>query len=435
MNNKVPREKGFDMSTDHVMKQLEVIYQGNTPPAQLNWKHFKLQLQEPVVTNRQSWYSRMTFPLAGTRRLSLSLALSLCLVVVIICSSVVYAFGGLPVVLQDMFNWNPGTQALLAQQQMTTVNQVFESDGYKLTLQEGYADANQVIIGFSLTLPHPPGLNNEPGYWYLANNFENYRLTTSQGATLPLINANSFVAKKGDLVALLYNFDAATIAGKPDQQLALHLKIPVKCTDLYTCARTATFNFTLPFHAGHILIPQQAVNRNGKNLSLQKVVVAPSETRFYMHGFSLYDTIPSNFSTPTFTSKHFDLVLSNGKKTYTICTVMYNMCGAHDIPAFEAKQRSKDGYIIHTTINGIHIGITAGMGGVDAPLYMGNDHSVIGLTLPQALTNAHGSWTMTVTQTITQLTRVDDHGHPGYTPTGPYHADPSAKPWVFTVHL
>jgi len=66
---------------------------------------------------------------------------------------------------------------------------------------------------------------------------------------------------------------------------------------------------------------------------------------------------------------------------------------------------------------------------------MGNDQSVIGLSLPQSFYQEHGTWTVIVKQTVTQLQLHSENGHPGYSPAGPYMPDGLVKPWMFTLHL
>jgi hypothetical protein len=228
------------------------------------------------------------------------------------------------------------------------------------------------------------------------------------------------------------------------KELSLHLKFPVKCNDQnnhYQCLRQANFDFTLPFHAGHVTTPHQAINLNGKTLTLEKVLVVPSETRLYMDGFSINDTFSTQAEADqqikTFTAKHFTITLSNGKKTYPVCTVTTLMCGRHDIPSFEAdklKEIAKDAFSVNV---GKGASVVVGSGEFMSSLNLGNDRSVIGLTLPKSLIDEHGNWTITVQQTVAQLILQKDPktGITSYVPAGPYVIDPSTKPWVFMLHL
>lgn len=438
MSNRESYSDLFDAQVDPQLEQyvanIEAAYRSAAPPTQLNWERFQANLDRQPFQTTQPWPGRIARHLSGGRRGSLPVGLALCALILLLGGSIAYAFTGLPLVLRALFAINPGTDQLLAHQQMTAINQTFEADGYKVMLVNGYADANRVILGLSVALPHPRTSLDKPGSLYISNGYQQFRLVEQQGAALPLLNARGWLDKQGDMEGQLYNFDAANIQGNP-AQLLLHLAIPAKCTDgLHSCARTIQFDFTLPFHPGRIMLPHQTVTMNGKTLTLEKVVVAPSETRFYIRGFRMEDSIPPMNSMPkTYTSKHFEIELSNGKKIYTVCTVMYNMCGVYDVIPPEYQQQL---FVIKRITSGTSKGeVVAGPGGFDAPLYMGNDESVIGLSLPQSFYKEHGAWTLIVKQTVTQLQLHYENGNPSYYPASPYIPDTLAKPWMFSLNL
>ncbi|BCL82981.1 DUF4179 domain-containing protein [Ktedonobacteria bacterium brp13] len=425
MSSKERFDDIFDGCSDQMLEQLEAVYQASTPPVQLNWGRFQMQMHKPLVESKRPWYSSMRFPVAGTRRASLAMSVAVLCMLMIVGGSVVYASGGLPAILQSIFNWSPTTKTLLAQQQMTTLNQTFTSDGYTLTLQNGYADTNEVILGVSLALPPAPKSQN-----WLVNSMQ---LTTSQGTKLPFITSSNVfnaVEKTGKLNAFIYTFDGAAIASNQNQ-LALHLEVPVKCTDQQiippNCTGTAKFDFTLPFHAGHTVAPQQSVNRNGKNFTLHKVVFASSETRLYISGFSQYYQGPYSIF-----SKRFKVTLSNGKKTISYsCIVDNNLClNSRDLHAgFVVIQNLEPG---HKVENGLPR--PSASFALTQRTYGAQGYYVM---MPPAFTNEHGDWTVTVTQLAAPVPLPKNDPNrgtgPGYVSTNS--PDPSVKPWVFTFHM
>lgn len=118
--------------------------------------------------------------------------------------------------------------------------------------------------------------------------------------------------------------DGAGIAGNP-AQISLDLSMGVGYNATSQCLQVLTYDFTLPFHPGRILTLHQVVNANGHPLTLERVVVTPSETRLYIHWQNDDTQLPiytagSSLSGPnSFTQPLYDLQLSVGGQTYHIC--------------------------------------------------------------------------------------------------------------------
>ncbi|HEX4208272.1 MAG TPA: DUF4179 domain-containing protein [Ktedonobacteraceae bacterium] len=459
------RERYSDLFDEHIdpqleqcLENLEATYTSATPPDKLNWQQFQMQSAKPTPRAKESWRSIVAprYVGIGRRRVSLPLGLALSILVVLVCGGFVYAAGGLPQALQALFSADPGTKTLLTQQQITEINQTFVADGYKVTLESGYADGSNVILGLSEDLPHMPTASYKiKSNKSIDENFKTYEyvsisdlphLTTSQGVDLPVLNARSLLSKKGNSEGLVYTFNAASIQGNPTQ-ITLHLELFAKCNGIidHQCARTVKFNFMLPFHAGRVLFPHQVVRLNGKTLTLEKVVIAPTETRFYIRGFSLEDAnlppwLKKTSPPKTYTSKYFDIKVSNGKKTYNVCTVSYNTCSYHDSLSYGAMDRlykANQLFVFKDKVGNFTVETPLFGGEINEPIYMGDDQSVIGLSMPQSFSHEHGDWTITVKQQVAQLHL--SHGRDGTVyspaPNSAYVLDKSATSWTFKVHL
>lgn len=168
----------------------------------------------------------------------------------------------------------------IQQLQYTDFHQSKSIDGYTLTLSKVYADANLVIIGYAIEAP--------AGREVLGK-FDMGRatLTTEQG--LALSSLAGITAKPiGGINGNVLYYDASSIQDTP-ADLDLHLAIP------YTINATGslTFDFSVPFHPGRVANVHQSVTADGKTLTLERVVVTPSETRFYVRGFNQQDRTPT----------------------------------------------------------------------------------------------------------------------------------------------
>ncbi len=166
----------------------------------------------------------------------------------------------------------------IQQLQYTDFHQSKGIDGYTLTLSKAYADANLVIIGYTIEAPK--------GEQVLGKfNMGAATLTAGQNLTLPPL-AGITAEPIGGINGNVLYYDASLIQGTPEE-LHLHLAIP------YTIKiqGSLSFDFPVSFHPGRVANIQQAITANGKTLILERVVVTPSETRFYVGGFTQQDRI------------------------------------------------------------------------------------------------------------------------------------------------
>ena len=161
-------------------------------------------------------------------------------------------------------NKTPQSVQQLAQTgQLTNVHLTRTAGPYTVTLQKLYADANNIVVGYTID-----GTNIN-----LASALSAWPTLTviPSGQTLQ-VSLATFTNNSGSVAVLAY-FDAASIQGDP-QQLNLRIVIPVG-------KATTTFNQTTPFRAGKTVEVNQTVTSNGHALTLDRVVITPSETRTY----------------------------------------------------------------------------------------------------------------------------------------------------------
>ncbi len=185
--------------------------------------------------------------------------------------------------------------AVSVEQEMVTVDPTKDADGYAVTIEKAYLDANRLIVVYSI---RPPTGSTD--------DFEKITYATAEtagGTPLPWSQAvmDNVSAGAGDG---LISFDAAAIAGSPEsvalrvEVKALYVETPAEIplpspaqpsqtpdTHLRTAHPVAVqFDFTLPFHPATKISPNLAADWNGRRATLSQVVVTASETRLYVSG-------------------------------------------------------------------------------------------------------------------------------------------------------
>jgi hypothetical protein len=206
----------------------------------------------------------------------------------------------------------------------TTINQSQILAGYTMTVERAYADSNRVLIAYTI---HPPATGKRQ--WNLTP--DDLKIVTDSGLELPDRGYVS-ATETGQPDATLQMFDAAGISGDP-RELHLRLTVPwidgmekldplptspsspgqssqeLPTTGPYGSIATnrssslqnaapdpyvhdfrvfgpLTFNITVPFIAGREVSPHQQVRAAGATLTLERVVVTPTETRVYVSGLN-----------------------------------------------------------------------------------------------------------------------------------------------------
>ncbi len=206
--------------------------------------------------------------------------------------------------------WRPIEEAGLGQE----VHLSQTLNGFTVTLERVYADANQVLVGFTVRGPSDQRVH-----------LTEITLTDDQGTVFPgMLGAG--VVNTSDILGVslppgtqgeVFTFDASAVQGTPSE-LKLHLEmalwIPVtdqhatptvegempaqepqaqitegeSTTVMATPAQTMrdafvagpfTFAFSVPFIPGRTVEVSHTVEAGGVAITLQRVVVTPSETR------------------------------------------------------------------------------------------------------------------------------------------------------------
>ncbi len=192
--------------------------------------------------------------------------------------------------------------------------------GYTMTIERVYADANRVLIAYSI---RPPTTGRR--LWDMSTNLT---VTDGQGTVLP---ERSLVGDVGatEPETTLQGFDTATIIGNP-REVRLHLTVPwieameqlhappapgqssgqtvqafpglppAGAFGSVAVARSVgepdpwmqivrtfgpiSFDVTVPFERGREFLPRQQVQAGGVTATLERVVISPTETRLYVSG-------------------------------------------------------------------------------------------------------------------------------------------------------
>lgn len=55
-----------------------------------------------------------------------------------------------------------------------------------------------------------------------------------------------------------------------------------------------TYNLTVPFHGGKVVNVNKTVTSDGKTVTLERVIIAPSGTRIFIHGLSYFKMASRN---------------------------------------------------------------------------------------------------------------------------------------------
>ncbi len=129
--------------------------------------------------------------------------------------------------------------------------------GRTMTLQHAYADANRIIIGYTLSGTGP---TLSP------------HLSTSNGMQLPALDVGSSGSSWSGMSSNVITFDAVHIAHRPGR---LDLRLTAAAGGAATCSRTFDFRLAVPFVLGRTLTLNQTIVSEGIAVTLDRVVVTP----------------------------------------------------------------------------------------------------------------------------------------------------------------
>lgn len=231
-----------------------------------------LDLQKPLVARRRQ-----------TRRGPLAAALVLALVAIF---ALVFAEASV-----HRASFGPDTRTPHGLP-ITSVNITKSFEGMTLHLRSAYADANNIYLWGTTDIPGNMDERLAPpsSYWDI-------ELSTSDGTSIPIADANSGPVSPMPLpgatpptvreLQTFYHFLGSGVPGRPT---SLHLTLrltPPQGFPHVTVPRTGTqdppteFTFTVPFYAGQVVNLGQTATSHGYSMTLDRLVITPSETRAY----------------------------------------------------------------------------------------------------------------------------------------------------------
>ncbi len=275
-----------DPALERYARRMEKIYTTPELPRDLTWQDLQYRRVRVNLPGRRVTSLRWVRP---ARQLPTRVALIMAvLAVVLMAAGFAYAIDLFsPKLTHDLQSY-PGTHNVLAKQEFVKVNQSKTIDGFTLTLETAYADANRAVLGYSIIMPKE--FKND-GHWWA---FDRDSLRTASGLALPGLSSVGVRA-----VTDVISYDAGVIRGTP-ATLQLHAEITFGCDSsqdaqgqVNTCPPKAlhisndlhwSFDFSVPFHAGQVVNVHTSATTHGKTVTLDRVVITASETRVYLRG-------------------------------------------------------------------------------------------------------------------------------------------------------
>ena len=216
----------------------------------------------PRIASAKSWRPRL-----GIRATAVMVAAAAVLVVGVVG----YALAPL---VDQLLATERGAETL----PMQDISQTQTANGVTVKLDRAYADVNRIIVAYRIQVP--AGFSNSTsgidGKIALAN---------THGADLPTIESQGLDGGTPHTNAGLVTFDAESLS---PGQVGLRLTFPdVRAKALQQGANDLTagafmFNFTLPVRPGREVAVNKTVVANGVPVTLDRVVVAQSESRAYL---------------------------------------------------------------------------------------------------------------------------------------------------------
>ncbi|GHO74063.1 hypothetical protein KSD_18340 [Ktedonobacter sp. SOSP1-85] len=165
----------------------------------------------------------------------------------------------------------PVTQQALRYNLFTNLNLAQKAGSDTVKLQKVYADANHLVLGYTITGKIDTTANDTPDDPKHPQNLPTITLSDGQTLKAILVEAKR-EASKGQ-IAVLASFNMPSIQGSP-KQLGLHISV-------VTTDSTANFDQTVPFDAGKTVQVNQSVTSDGRTITLNRVVITATETRVY----------------------------------------------------------------------------------------------------------------------------------------------------------
>jgi len=187
--------------------------------------------------------------------------------------------------LQSLWSEDRGLQHVTQAGLARELNLRQTINGVTVHVRKGYADANRVAIGYSIELPPTTPGDDGP-------QFSSAILTDDHGNTYSDLGFST--TNDSLLGAQLYNFEPRGATAGRDIAFTLTIPEVVRAPKGSGFMRTFrgpwVFNFTLPMAAARVVEGTQTFTRPGVELTVTRIVVAPSATRFeyrvHLEGFT-----------------------------------------------------------------------------------------------------------------------------------------------------
>lgn len=286
------------MKEQQVTQVLQEIAEQEVPASLDLWPAIQARLQTPRQASL--WARWMPATRLGWAFLVLTLFLSF--------GAVVYALA--PIVMSRLFQQEAGLRHVEQASLVQELNLSQTVGGVTVTLQRAYADANRIVVGF--TISGPAGQRYDS---------RQVMLTDAAGTIFPEGPLMYGVTGQSDILEVelppgeesyVISFDAAAIQGTPS---VLHLRLTMEVEEFVlppnapelsptpdsppaeppdsmvivvleplpasegTIVGPFTFDFSVPFIPGHTVEVQQTVEAAEVAVRLERVVVTPSETQ------------------------------------------------------------------------------------------------------------------------------------------------------------
>lgn len=213
-------------------------------------------------------------------------------------------------VVERLFQQEAGLRHVEQADLVQELNLSQRVDGVTVTLERAYADANRIVVGFTIKGPN-------------GQRYDAHRLTLTDAAGTVFSGTIGYgVTGQSDILqvslppgegAYVLAFDAAPVQGTPEElDLRLMMEVvklalppvapepsptlegppaeppmavvlePLPTPEEEAIVGPFTFDFSVPFIPGRVAEVNQTVEAAGVAVQLERVVVTPSETRAYL---------------------------------------------------------------------------------------------------------------------------------------------------------
>ncbi len=253
-----------------LVQELDSICSFPQPPASVNWPAVRVMHTEQTARKRATILPFRT-P-ARQRHLLFRRAVFVPVLIGLVLVTAAFTFTLTPL-MSFLLSLQPSGRSLISNHLFVDINQSQTIDGKTVTLQDGYADASQIILSYTVSPANAFDIVGRPD------------LSTQQGVEL-IPDNNLIIASSEKTDGASFHFSSSRITGNPSI-LELRLKILMSSKTSpghFKKLGVATFDFTLPFHPGKVLTPGQQVTSHGKAVTLDYVSIAQSSTRIAVLG-------------------------------------------------------------------------------------------------------------------------------------------------------